>query len=48
MFGKRGESGVPIREGKDLVPFLTKEFGDHLDHGQIVIDEYYFRHLPLS
>ena len=44
MFGDRCQRRITVGEGQDLVPLLAQQFGDHLDHGQIVIHQEHFRH----
>ncbi len=44
VFVEGGEGGRPVGEREYLVPLLAKQFGDHLNHGQIVINEDYFCH----
>ena len=39
MRGQPGEGGAAVGEGKYLVPFLAEQLGDHLHHGQVIIDQ---------
>lgn len=39
MFDEGVGDTVGIGEGEDLVTFAAEDFGDHLHHGQLVIDE---------
>ena len=36
--------GAAVGEGEDLVPFLAEQLGDHLHHGQVVINQQDFGH----
>ena len=44
MRGQSCDGGGQVRERKHLMAILAQEVGDHLNHGQLVVNKKHFGH----